>query len=297
MTMPVVAHQSDIRAPASAPKVLIRELRALWFQITGTLCNLACRHCFNASGPRDPGLGSLDSAVVRRYIADAEALGVKEFYFTGGEPFLHPEILPLLEAALAVAPTTVLTNGTLIDGPLADRLAGIAADSSYSLEVRISIDAADEQANDAIRGTGSFAKALRAIKALSTRKIYPIVTATEIGAPRATLYEQIRRLLLDIGVERPRIKILPVLPIGRCRGRETERYLTAEDLAGFDLARLQCTETRVVADGGIYACPILAGLPGARLGVDRLADPLRPTALYHRACYTCYETGIACKNF
>jgi hypothetical protein len=103
--------------------------------------------------------------------------------------------------------------------------------------------------------------------------------------------------LTEAGVERPRIKILPVLPIGRCAKRADKRQLTREDLEGFDEARLQCTETRVVAEGGIYACPILAGLPGARLGTHRLADALSPAALYHTACYTCYETGLACKNF
>ena len=38
-------------------------------------------------------------------------LGVKEIYFTGGEPFLHPEILALLKDSLAIVPTSVLTNG------------------------------------------------------------------------------------------------------------------------------------------------------------------------------------------
>jgi MoaA/NifB/PqqE/SkfB family radical SAM enzyme len=58
----------------------------VWFQITGTRCNLACRHCFNASGPRDPWLPPLGVDVVRRHLAEAEALGVREVYLTGGEP-------------------------------------------------------------------------------------------------------------------------------------------------------------------------------------------------------------------
>src|SRR5262245_66517497 len=83
----------------SAPRVAFGDLREVWFQITGTLCNLTCRHCFNASGPRAPWLKSLDAGTVRRYIAEAESLGVREFYFTGGEPLLPPEILPLLADA------------------------------------------------------------------------------------------------------------------------------------------------------------------------------------------------------
>lgn len=281
------------------PNVAFRELRTLWFQVTGTLCNLACRHCFNASGPRDPWLGSLDVATVRRYLAEAETLGVREIYFTGGEPFLHPQLFELLEAALAVAPTTVLTNGTLIDEATADRLAGLAARSPYSLEMRVSVDAPTAEENDAIRGRGSFAKALGAVRSLAARGLLPIVTATEVAAPAIgpSLYERLRLRLLDAGVSRPRIKILPLLPLGRCAGRAEARHLTADDLEGFDAGRLQCTETRVVAEGGIYACPILAGLPQARLGADRLADALGPASLYHEACVTCHETGLRCQNF
>lgn len=286
-------------AIAPAPDVPFRGLRTLWFQVTGTLCNLACRHCFNSSGPRNPWLGSLDVGTVRRYIAEAEALGVREAYFTGGEPFMHPEIMRMVEQALAVAPVTILTNGTLIDEALATRLSRTAAAAPYSLEIRLSLEAPTAEENDAVRGRGSFDAALRAVRLLSDRGLYPIVTATDIldPSPAGRLYARLRARLTEAGVERPRIKILPVLPMGRCSGRGAERRVTSDDLEGFDVTRLQCTETRAVAEGGIYACPILAGLAGARLGQDRVADALGPAALYHTACYTCYETGLACKNF
>jgi uncharacterized Fe-S cluster-containing radical SAM superfamily protein len=280
------------------PRAELRELRTLWLQVTGTLCNLACRHCFNASGPREPWLPSLEADVVRRAITEAEALGVRELYFTGGEPFLHPEIFALLADALVVAPTTVLTNGTLIDEAAADRLAAIAAGSLYSLEIRVSLDGATAEDNDVIRGRGSFAQALAAVKRLAARELYPIVTATELARPTggASLYERLRARLLAEGVTRPRIKILPTLPLGRCADRGRGRRLEAGDLEGFDLSRLQCSQTRVVAHGGIYACPILAGLPAARMGQGPLAEALGPVALYHEACVTCHETGLTCSN-
>jgi len=293
-----MARSVHVVTETMVPRVAFRELRSVWFQITGTLCNLACRHCFNSSSPRNPWLRGLDAATVRRYIAEAQDLGVQEFYFTGGEPVLHPELPPLLESALEVAPTTVLTNGTLIDEVMADRLGRIAAAAAYSLEIRISLDAPNAVDNDAIRGRGSFAKALGAARLLTGRGLYPIVTATEItGLATDSLYKQLRALLIESGIDRPRIKIIPLLPLGRCAGRGGKRLVTGDDLDHFDTTRLQCTESRMVAEGGIYACPILAGLPGARLGAKRLADALTPTALYHTACYTCYETGIACKNF
>jgi hypothetical protein len=53
----------------------------------------------------------------------------------------------------------------------------------------------------------------------------------------------------------------------------------------------------VVAHGGVYACPILAGLPEARLAERSIADALVATPLGHPACATCVETGLACRNF
>jgi AdoMet-dependent heme synthase len=95
-----------------APEVPLARLTALWIQITGTWCNLECRHCLNASGPKRPWLRPLETGVMRRAIADAERLGVREIYFTGGEPLLHRDILEILEVSLGVASTTVLTNGS-----------------------------------------------------------------------------------------------------------------------------------------------------------------------------------------
>lgn len=287
-------------APAgAAPRVAFRELRALWIQLTGTLCNLACRHCFNASGPKDPWLAPLDADGVRRRLAEADELGASEIYFTGGEPFLHPDLFAVLEAALAIAPTTILTNGTLIDDTIADALAARAAASPYSLEIRISLDGATAAENDRLRGRGSFDQALAAAGRLARRQLYPIMTATEIVVSNggASLYERLRSTLLAAGIERPRIKILPVLPLGRWRAGGPGPLLTAPEIETIDPARLQCTETRVVAAGGIYACPILAGLPGARLAVEHVADALGPASLYHPVCRTCYETGLACRNF
>lgn len=281
-------------APMRTPPTVRLDLRSLWLQLPGTRCNLACQHCFNASGPRDPWLAPLDAAVVRRAIAEAETLGVREFYFTGGEPFVHPDLLPLLEAALAVAPTTVLTNGVLIDAPTADRLAAIAAASPYSLELRISLDGATAEENDAVRGRGTFVRALAAIRRLADRGLYPIVTATAPAGSTA-LYERLRARLVEAGVDRPRIKLLPMLPVGRADGCRPTRHLTVDDLDGFDTAGLPCASSRVVAAGGVYACPILAGLPGARLGTS-LAEAMGDAVLYHTACSACYETGLSCSN-
>ena len=282
-----------------APRVPFSALVSLWIQLTGTWCNLECRHCLNASGPHDPWLRPMAPAAVRRAIAEGERLGVKEIYFTGGEPFLHRELVPLLECALAAAPTTVLTNGTMITEEVGDGLRAVADSARYSLEIRISLDDVAPALNDAVRGAGAFEQAVRAIRILDARGLLPIVTATEILSEHADaaggMYRRFRDFLASIGVEKPRVKIIPVFAAGRLANDDAAR-LTEEALAGFDRSTLQCAESRVVAADGVYACPILAGLPGARLSDGDLEPALSPAPLFHPACVTCHRTGMTCGN-
>src|SRR5688572_30636805 len=133
-----------------APMAPFVRLSALWIQLTGTWCNLECTHCLNASGPKEPWLEPLATETARAAIVDAERLAVKEIYFTGGEPFLHKDIVPLLELSLSVAPTTVLTNGTVITERVADDLAGLAHRAVYSLEIRVSLDHVAPELNDGV---------------------------------------------------------------------------------------------------------------------------------------------------
>lgn len=283
----------------NTPVAPFAHLSTLWIQVTGTWCNLKCAHCLNASGPEDPWLKSLDTPRIMAYIREAEALGVKEIYFTGGEPFLHKDILELVAAALRVAPTTVLTNGTRITEKTADALAALAVDSAYSLEIRVSVDDIDAERNDRIRGKGALAKAVRALRLLHAKGLLPILTATEIleqASPEAGgMYHRFRAFLVSLGVTKPRVKIIPVFPAGRMAD-DGAPLLTGEMLQGFDYSLLQCTETRVVADGGVYVCPILAGLKEARLSDGSLEESFRPYQLYHPSCTTCYQTGMTCKN-
>jgi hypothetical protein len=109
------------------------------------------------------------------------------------------------------------------------------------------------------------------------------------------MYERFRDFLVSRGIEKPRVKIMPVFALGRL-ARAGGPVLSEEDLVGFDRSTLQCSESRVVADGGVYACPILAGLPGARLSDGGLEASFRDAPLYHPSCVTCYQTGMTCKN-
>lgn len=290
------------------PQAPFNHLQSLWFQLTGTLCNLQCSHCFIACSPTNQRLKFLSPETIYAYLEEATQLGVREIYFTGGEPFLHQQIVPILAHALTVAPTTVLTNGTLITPTMADTLSALEAAARYALEIRISLDDVDEKNNDALRGRGAQAKALRALQLLVARGMAPIVAVTEYfytaTGPSASpemgsgFYQKFRDFLLANGIDKPRLKVIPVFSIGKLEdGKPMASFVTPQMLDGFDLTTLQCTQSRMVADGGVYACPLLVGEERARLTTGSLHEALNPCALYHTACHTCYVTGMTCANY
>src|SRR5947209_16393771 len=150
----------------SAPAVALASLDDLWFQVAGTLCNLECRHCFISCGPHNHAFGFLDLETVRRVLDESVGLGVKEYYFTGGEPFLHRDMTDILELTLHYGPATVLTNGTVFKDEWLDRLARAEAASPYSLTFRLSRDGPSAAVNDPVRGPGTFDRAWRGVRQL-----------------------------------------------------------------------------------------------------------------------------------
>ena len=79
-------------------------------------------------------------------------MGVKEYYFTGGEPFLNPEMVPILIDTLDYGPATVLTNGTVLRDAWLRELRKAESRSRFSLEFRVSIDGVSPEQNDPILG-------------------------------------------------------------------------------------------------------------------------------------------------
>src|SRR5262245_54776751 len=86
----------NLQGRRDLPLVSIEHLDHLWFQVGGTLCNLTCGHCFISCSPTNRAFGFLSLAEVRRRLVESVPLGVKEYYFTGGEPFLNPEMTDIL---------------------------------------------------------------------------------------------------------------------------------------------------------------------------------------------------------
>lgn len=296
------AASSPVHRPGeSVPRVELRSLDTLWFQVAGTVCNLACRHCFISCSPTNHTHELMPLAEVERYLEEAATLGVKEYYFTGGEPFLNPDMEAILGATLHRGPASVLTNGLLLTPERAARLAALASAADYSLDIRVSLDGTSAATNDPIRGAGSFERAIEGIRNLVAAGLNPILTVTEVRAENGSAdgKEEFFTLLRALGIEKPRLKILPVFRIGAEaeRGGAYESWQRLRDGEVPDGAwdHLQCSSCRMVTDQGVWVCPILVNEPGGRMG-DTLSDTLDGFPLEHPACWTCHAFGVSCRT-
>lgn len=298
--LPVVPHAVSSRSGAG-PTLPFAGLDVLWLQVTGTVCNIACRHCFISCGPLNDSHPLMSTEQVERTLERAAELGVKEYYFTGGEPFLHPDILHLSAQTLRQGPLSILTNALLLDMPMARELGRLAAASEYSFDLRVSLDGATPEENDPVRGRGTFDGILEGARNLAEAGVNPVFTVTTVHAKYhgedggARFMERLR----ELGFERPRVKLIPPFHIGR-EERRGGAYPEGFELSEGDLFEdeesvLMCGSSRTVTANGVYPCPILIEQEGARMGPD-LDGALRPIRLNHPACVTCHVEGFSCKT-
>jgi MoaA/NifB/PqqE/SkfB family radical SAM enzyme len=281
------------------PHVPLLALDTLWFQVAGTLCNIECTHCFISSSPTNRSHAMLTLAEVEARLAEARELGVREYYFTGGEPFMNREMIPILAATLRQGPATVLTNGMLLSPRVCAQLRDLVDASEYSLDIRVSIDGFDRESHDAIRGAGVWDRVMTGLRNLADAGINPVITVTETADGIRSEEGRLRflELIRSFGFTKPRLKVLPLFRIGaeEKRSRAYADWERIEELNESDAGVLQCSSCRMVTSKGVYVCPILIETPEARMGAT-IAESLRPFPLRYGACHTCWVEGVSCRT-
>jgi len=148
------------RGPVALPAEDNRPVGSRVWLYTNFDCNLRCDYCCVRSSPQAPRR-ALGLERVRRIAAEAAELGVGEFFVTGGEPFLLPDIGEILTACAVAAPTTVLTNGMLFAGRRLESLRRLPRDR---VTLQISLDSPTPERHDRHRGRGSWARAWKGIE-------------------------------------------------------------------------------------------------------------------------------------
>jgi sulfatase maturation enzyme AslB (radical SAM superfamily) len=162
----------DPAAPALAWK--------LWIY-TNYDCNLRCSYCVAKSSPNAPrraiGLNN-----VKQLVDESVALGFDHIFFTGGEPFLLPDIYDMLAYASQRVQTSVLTNAMIIRGPRLEKLKAIKHEN---LILQVSLDGGVAEHHDAFRGAGTWAKTVEGIKLLQAAGFDVRLSTTETPANTA----------------------------------------------------------------------------------------------------------------
>lgn len=160
---PKVTAKGDTRAT-----VALSDPQTLWFN-TGTLCNIECENCYILSSPTNDALVYLTADEVSDYLDQLETRnwGVREIGFTGGEPFMNPEMIEMTRRALERGyEVLILTNAMqpMQRRRVKEGLLGLKDAYADKLTFRISVDHHGAEMHDKERGRGSFERTIEGMR-------------------------------------------------------------------------------------------------------------------------------------
>lgn len=276
------------------------QLKELWIH-TGTACNLACPFCLEGSHPGDGRIPGMKLSDVKPFIHEAMDMGVEQFSFTGGEPFVIRDFINTLNYASHHRPCFVLTNAT---EPLLKRrkqLLPLLA-NPHPIHFRVSLDFPDQARHDQDRGTGSFDKALQGIHWLIDQGFkVSIARQTDPGEDPQQVENAFRTIFRQRGI--PEHLAFTAFPDLGTPGSDDgspevtencmEKYPTRESRAHF-----MCTYTRMLVKKGdqvrVYACTLVDDDPQYDLGGTLAESMDERIMLRHHRCFACYRFGASC---
>lgn len=186
-------------------------------------CNLRCRHCLSSSAV--PAEGELTTKEALALVEQLHQEKVFQINFGGGEPFMRPDFLDIIDACHARGiMTCISTNGTLFTKELVERLS-----RTNLMAIQVSLDGAKKETCEAIRGVGTYD---RAIKALELLALSPIPTSinTVLTSSNAHEIDDLQKLANQLGVT---LRISRFRPSGRGADNWEELRPTPAQLLSF----------------------------------------------------------------
>ena len=273
-------------------------LETLWIN-TGTLCNLACRSCYIESSPTNDALVYLTLAEAETYFEQAKGIGGRVIGFTGGEPFMNPDMIAMMRSALDRGfELLVLTNAMRPMRRFEKSLAAIGAEHGDRIVMRVSLDHHDGALHEAERGEGSWAKALDGLQWLA-RAGFRVAVAGRRLAGEGNAEQGYQRLLHTLGVAADHLVLFPTMDPSADVPEISEGCW---DLLHVSPSAMMCATSRMVvkAKGAarphVVACTLLPYDPRFAMG-ETLLEASRPIALNHPHCARfCVLGGASCSG-
>lgn len=305
---PVRAKFSDPDLTAGGERraqVPLARLETLWFN-TGTLCNIACHNCYIESSPRNDRLVYLSRAEVQGFLGEAAARRPPpgEIGFTGGEPFLNPDILGMIENSLSAGfRVLVLTNAMKPMQRRKAALAALARQYGGQLTLRVSLDHYTAAGHEAVRGGGTWQPSLDGLGWLAAHGFAVTVAGRTLWeeseeALRAGYAALFRTLGLSIDADDPASLVL--FPEMEAEADVPEISERCWSILGKSPLSVMCASSRMVvkrkgaARPVVVSCTLLPYDEGFTMGAS-LAEAAAPVRLNHRHCARfCVLGGASC---
>ncbi len=283
--------------------VALNAATTLWFN-TGTRCNIACIGCYIESSPANDALAYLTRAEVEEYLDQiaTRRWPVREIGFTGGEPFMNPDMADMAAAALGRGfAVLILTNAMqpMMRPATRSAMAALIAAHGARLTFRVSLDHYAAPRHDALRGAGSFARTLDGLRWLRDRGARIALAGRRSTGAADDLAAGFAALAAAEGIAPDHVVLFPEMD-----GTRDVPEITAAcwGILGKSPASVMCASSRMVVKRrgavrpAVVACTLLPHDPRFELG-QTLADAERPVALNHRHCATfCVLGGASCSG-
>lgn len=281
--------------------------RMLWFN-TGTSCNIACMGCYMESSPRNDRLAYLTRVEVGGYLAEIarRQLPVTQIGFTGGEPFLNPDILGMLEDCLAAGfHVLLLTNAMKPMQRLKAGLLGVLAGAEGRLTVRVSLDHYTAAGHEQRRGAGTWRPAIEGLCWLADNRFPLAVAARKPGDESEAEFRRAFAALFsahDLAVDANDPGQLVLFPELDTAADVPEISEACWDVVGASPGDMMCASSRMVvkrkgADRpAVVSCTLLPYDPRFEMGTT-LAEAAKPVRLNHVHCSKfCVLGGASCSR-
>jgi uncharacterized Fe-S cluster-containing radical SAM superfamily protein len=286
-------------------EVPFNTLKTVWFN-TGTLCNISCQGCYIESSPHNDRLAYLSRAEVRAFLDEAELLTDEklEIGFTGGEPFMNPDVIGMLEDSLLKGfRVLVLTNAMLPMHHHKPRLLELDRMFSGLLSIRVSIDHYEKAGHEKVRGPRTWDPALEGLRWLAQEGFDLTVAGrlmwdeseSDIRAGYAALFA---REGIPVAAHDPnRLVLFPEMKAG---DDVPEISQSCWAILGRSPTDMMCASSRMVVKRKgamrpvVVSCTILPYEAAFEMG-PTLREARRPVKLNHPNCARfCVLGGASC---
>ena len=288
-------------------KVGLKALETLWFN-TGTLCNLTCLNCYIESSPRNDRLAYLTQAEVARYLDEIarDRLPTRLIGFTGGEPFMNPDMPGMLEDTLSRGfEALVLTNAMRPMQKVQPALLEFRRRFGSRLTVRVLLDHYGAAVHEAERGARSWQPTVDGLAWLYRGGFEVHVAARLLsGETEGEVRAGFARLFAGLGIgldawDPVRLMLFPEMDATRDVPEIAEacwRILgRSPDEVMWSGSRM-VVKRKGASSPAVVACTLLPHDPRFELGTT-LAEANRPVALNHPHCASfCVLGGAACSR-